>query len=79
MKTLIELFETAAANYPNNIYLWEKSNGKYEGTTYSETRKQVLNVAAGMVDLGMNKGDRAALLADGRNDWSATNARRDTS
>ncbi len=69
MKTIIELFEMAVANYPNNIYLWEKSNGKYEGTTYAETREQVLNLAAGLIDLGFGKGDRAGLVADGRNDW----------
>jgi long-chain acyl-CoA synthetase len=69
MKTIIELFEMAAANYPNNIYLWEKSNGKYEGTSYSDTRELVLNLAAGLIDLGFKKGDRAGLVADGRNDW----------
>ncbi len=69
MKTIIELFETAVANYPNNIYLWEKTKGKYEGTTYSETREHVLNLAAGLIDLGFKKGDRAGLVADGRNDW----------
>ena len=69
MKTIIELFETAVANYPDNVYLWEKSTGEYRGTTYSETREKVLNLAAGLVDLGYKKGDRAALIADGRNDW----------
>jgi long-chain acyl-CoA synthetase len=69
MKTIIELFETAVLKYPDNIYLWEKKGGKYEGTTYSETRRKVLNLAAGLVDLGFKKGDRAALVADGRNDW----------
>jgi len=69
MKTIIELFETAVQKYPDNVYLWEKRGGKYEGTTYSETRRQVLNLAAGLVDLGFKKGDRAALVADGRNDW----------
>ena len=69
MKTLVELFETAVLNYPDNIYLWEKNEGKYKGTTYKETREQVLNLAAGLVDLGFKKGERAALVADGRNDW----------
>lgn len=69
MKTLIELFETAVTHYPDNIYLWEKKNGKYEGTTYKETREQVLDLAAGLVKMGFKKGDRAALVADGRNDW----------
>lgn len=69
MKTMIELFETAIKKYPNNVYLWEKTGGKYEGTTYKETREQVLNLAAGLIDIGFKKGERAALLADGRNDW----------
>jgi long-chain acyl-CoA synthetase len=69
MKTIIELFETAVQKYPDNVYLWEKKGGKYEGTTYSETRRQVLNLAAGLVEIGFKKGDRAALVADGRNDW----------
>ena len=69
MKTIIELFETAVANYPDNVYLWEKLKGKYEGTTYKETRVKVLDVAAGLIQMGFKKGERAALLADGRNDW----------
>jgi long-chain acyl-CoA synthetase len=69
MKTIIELFETAVANYPDNVYLWEKNNGKYEGTTYKETREKVLDLAAGLIQMGFKKGDRAGLIADGRNDW----------
>jgi len=69
MKTIIELFETAVANYPNNVYLWEKQDGKYEGTTYKETHIQVLKLAAGLIELGFKKGDRAGLVSDGRNDW----------
>ena len=69
MKTLIDLFETAVLNYSDNIYLWEKGRKKYKGTTYKETREKVLNLAAGLVDIGFEKGERAALVADGRNDW----------
>lgn len=69
MKTIIELFETAVASYPDNIYLWEKRDGKYQGTTYKETREKVLRLAAGLVSVGFKKGDRAGLVADGRNDW----------
>jgi long-chain acyl-CoA synthetase len=69
MKTIIELFETTVANYPNNIYLWEKKAGKYQGTSYRETREQVLKLAAGLLSVGMKKGDRSGLISDGRNDW----------
>jgi long-chain acyl-CoA synthetase len=69
MKTIIELFETAVEKYPNNAYLWEKKDGEYKETTYSQTRDEVLKLAAGLVSIGMKKGDRAGLLSDGRNDW----------
>lgn len=69
MKTIIEFFETAVAKFPDNIYLWEKKKGKYEGTTYTEVHKKVLNLASALVHMGFKKGDRAGLIADGRNDW----------
>ena len=69
MKTIVELFETAVVNYPDNIYLWEKKEGKYQGTTYKQTREKVINLAAGLVSVGFKKDDRAGLVADGRNDW----------
>ena len=69
MKTIIELFETAVKKFPENIYLWEKQDGKYQGTTYKETREKVIKLAAGLVSTGFKKGDRAGLISDGRNDW----------
>lgn len=69
MKTIIELFETSVINYPDNVYLWEKTKSQYEPTTYKETREKVLDLAAGLIQLGLKKGDRAGLVADGRNDW----------
>ena len=69
MKTIIELFETSVAKFPNNIYLWEKQNGKYEGTTYSQTRDLVFRFGAGLFALGLKKGERVGLISEGRNAW----------
>ena len=69
MKTIIELFETSVKQYPNNVYLWEKENGEYKGTTYSQTRDEVLKFAAGLLSLGIKKGDRLGLVSEGRNQW----------
>jgi long-chain acyl-CoA synthetase len=69
MKTIIELFETSVAKFPNNIYLWEKHNGKYEGTTFSKTHGLVLQFGAGLAALGLQKGDRVGLISEGRNAW----------
>lgn len=69
MKTIIELFEKSVAQFPDNIYLWEKSNGKYVGTTYKETHELVYRFGAGLVSLGLQKGERIGLVSEGRNAW----------
>ena len=69
MKSLIQFFEESVEKYSNNVYLWEKPAEKYEGTTYGETRKQIYEFAAGLVKLGIKKGDRLSLISEGRNSW----------
>lgn len=69
MKTIIELFETSVQKFPDKIYLWEKRNGKYEGTTYLEIHDQVMQFAAGLLKMGLQKGDRVGLISEGRNAW----------
>jgi len=69
MRTIIELFETSVAKFPNNVYLWEKKDNKYEGTTYRQTHDLVFRFAAGLVSLGLQKGDRVGLISEGRNAW----------
>lgn len=69
MKTIIELFETSVQKYPDNIYLWEKKQSKFKGTTYKETHEEVLQLAAGFIAIGIKKGDRIGLISEGRNQW----------
>lgn len=69
MRTIVDLLETSVAKFPNNIYLWEKENGEFKGSTYEEVRKEVLHLAAGLLQLGLKKGDRVGLVAEGRKRW----------
>lgn len=69
MKSLIQFFEESVEKFSSNVYLWEKPNERYEGTTYGETKKQVYEFAAGLTRLGINKGDRLSLISEGRNSW----------
>ena len=69
MKSLIQFFEESVEKYSSNVYLWEKPNDKYQGTTYGETKKQVYEFAAGLINLGIKKGDRLSLVSEGRNSW----------
>lgn len=69
MKTIIELFETSVGKYPNNIYLWEKKDGQYAGTSYRQTHDLVYRFGAGLVAIGLQKTDRIGLISEGRNAW----------
>ena len=69
MKTLIELFETSVKKFPENPYLWEKLTDKYESSSYKEVQQSVYQFGAGLMSLGLKKGERAGLLSEGRNNW----------
>jgi long-chain acyl-CoA synthetase len=69
MKTLIELFETSVQKFPNNPQLWEKLTDKYIPSTYKEIQQSVYQFGAGLMSLGLKKGDRSGLLSEGRNYW----------
>ncbi|MBP1668161.1 MAG: long-chain-fatty-acid-CoA ligase, partial [Bacteroidetes bacterium] len=69
MKTLIHLFEECVEKYADNVYLLEKKNNKYSGATYREVKEKVYQFGAGLIEIGVKKGDRIALLSEGRNDW----------
>ncbi len=69
MKTIPGFFKNSVAKYADNVLIHEKKNGKYVGATYKEIDEQVEHFAAGLYDLGLRKGDRVALLAEGRTEW----------
>ncbi|MDR0714231.1 MAG: AMP-binding protein [Bacteroidales bacterium] len=69
MKTIVQLFEECVANYGDNPFLWEKETGKFEPTTYRQTHEQVQRLAAGLLSMGLQQGDKMALLSEGRNAW----------
>lgn len=69
MQTIPDFFEENVNKYPDNIYLWEKTGSEFEGTTYKQVKVLVEQFAAGLLSLGVKKGDRIALLSEGRNAW----------
>ena len=68
-KTIINLFETSVEKYKDNTFLWEKKTTVFEPLTYSQTKEQVYRFAAGLLQIGIQPGDKIALLSEGRNDW----------
>lgn len=69
MKTISGLFKESVLKYANNVLIREKVNGSYKGYTYKEIETEVEAIAAGLYMNGFRKGDRIALLAEGRREW----------
>ncbi len=69
MKTLLHFFNQSVESFHDHIYLWENPGDGYRGITYGKTKEQVYRFAAGLMSLGIVKGDRIALLSEARNDW----------
>ena len=69
MISIIDYFEDKAKKYPNNPLVWEKQEGVYKPITYQESLNLVHSYAAGLLSLGLQKGDRVSLLSEGRLDW----------
>ena len=69
METIIQLFEKSVEQYPNNPFLWEKTERAYTSQSYKELHTEVHLLAAGLYAMGIKKGDRIGLLSEGRNAW----------
>ncbi|MDR0370692.1 MAG: AMP-binding protein [Prevotellaceae bacterium] len=67
--TIIDLLNISVDKFADNPFLWEKKNDKFEPTSYKNTKTEAHFLAAGLIDLGVQPGDKIALLSEGRNDW----------
>ena len=67
--TIIDFVEKYTRQFASNTFLWEKRDGKWEQTTYQQTREEAWRIGAGLIALGVEKVDKIALLSEGRNLW----------
>ncbi|MCD6091767.1 MAG: AMP-binding protein [Bacteroidales bacterium] len=69
MRTIPGLFDESVSKFAELPFLWQKNNTHFESLSYGDTKKQVIRLAAGFAALGLQKGERVALISEGRNDW----------
>ncbi len=69
--TIIDFVEKYVAEFSQNPFLWEKNldTNEWDPTTYAETLRQAKRIAAGLMALGVEKGDKVSYLSEGRNMW----------
>lgn len=69
MRTIPELFENSVERFATNALIKEKIEGRYQDISYQSIREQVKALSFGLIQLGVQKGDRVALLAEGSSQW----------
>ena len=67
--TIIDFVEKYSHKYENHPYLREKINGKWTEITQGQTREMAYRIGAGLMSLGLKKGDKIALLSESRAMW----------
>lgn len=67
--TILEFVDKYTRQFASNVFLREKVDGVWTGTSFEQTRIQGRTLAAAFMALGLEKGDRVSLLSEGRNLW----------
>jgi len=66
---LIALFLARAAEKGDALFLWAKRDGQWRSTSWAEAARQVASLAASLKRIGLEPGDRVALVSENRPEW----------
>ena len=67
--TIIDFVEKYTHEFSELTFLREKVDGVWTETSFRETREESYKIGAGLMQLGLKKGDKVSLLSQGRNLW----------
>ena len=67
--TIIDFVEKYSRTFPQNVYIREKVDGVWKEITQEQTREEAYRIGAGLMALGVEKGDKIALLSESRAMW----------
>ena len=67
--TIIDFVEKYTHEYSELTFLREKVDGVWTETSFRETREEAYKIGAGLMQLGLKRGDKVSLLSQGRNLW----------
>ncbi|HEY4071004.1 MAG TPA: AMP-dependent synthetase/ligase [Sphingomicrobium sp.] len=68
-ENLVSLFLARAAEKGDAPFLWAKNEGEWRPTSWAEAARQVASLAASLRQIGLQPGDRVALVSENRPEW----------
>src|SRR5688500_12740742 len=70
-QTLADLFPAAIAKHgARRAVMYKESGGAWVSKTYAEVGETVRKLSLGLVELGIEKGDKVSILANTRPEWT---------
>jgi long-chain acyl-CoA synthetase len=69
-KTIADLISRSAVEHADNVAVRYKRDGSWHDVSYSELADIVQEIGLGLIDLGIEAGERVCILANTRPEWS---------
>jgi len=69
-KTIADLLPRAAEQYADRVALKHKVDGAWQDVTFAEVGEVVTEIGLGLIDLGIEPGERVCILASTRPEWT---------
>jgi long-chain acyl-CoA synthetase len=69
-QTIADLIPLAAAEHGNSTAIRYKRDGAWQDVSYGQLAETVQEIGLGLIDLGIEAGDRVCILANTRPEWS---------
>src|SRR3954470_18661369 len=69
-RTMADLVSAAAERFGDKVAVRHKRDGEWAEITYGEVGTIVDEIASGLIELGLEPGDRACVLANTRPEWT---------
>jgi long-chain acyl-CoA synthetase len=72
LRSIPEVVWDSAVRRGDAPAMWRRVDGQYQPISYRQLTERVRTLAAGLADLGFERGDRLALLSENRMEWALT-------
>ncbi len=69
-QTLVDIYNDAIKTFPDHPLFGTKRGGQWQWMTYLEFGRQTDGFRAGLASLGIERGDRVAIIANNRPEWA---------
>ena len=70
IETIRDLLFKATDLYQNRMSLKSKKEGNYQGLSFLEVRERTEQLATSLFEIGLEKGDRVAIIGENRTEWA---------